>query len=523
MHRRDFLKGMASGCALTALAGLGYRLRPRSQIVLQNRAGPTPQPQRRRLRRMFLEDTFVATAGTLLSAHTSDSGDTWTATNSAGYPASLVISPSGSVRSDAGACYARSSATPPSANYRLEVDLIRRSSATANPRLYIRSDATLDGYAVEWDSATGELRLFKITGGSVTITFLDTVAFGWVVGATKRIALQAVGTTITVEVSTDGGGSWTNPFGAGVTDSSISAAGAVALSNDSAATDSTGFAFQNLTATNIVVGDWTEVTFTDPVTGDSAILVVANGDDAEDPKPLIRCFHGSGGTASSSVAASVLHDTILALVDAGYRLLWENGHGENWGNQQAVDDDNAASHYVMARYNTTWLGTWAGSMGNLPACNSIAFNKSLTPLGHYALCGVFDGDAAYADSDFTSLMNTAFGGNYGTNGTAYDPMDRTTADFERVRFWRFVASPSDTLVPTATHTDAFRTKLGALTLEENSKLTVTGEHGSDEHYVPSDVVAFFGRVGDFYDASGGVIGGGTAESGINGSAILGMI
>lgn len=438
----------------------------------------------------FLSDAFAGSGA--LSSHIANTGQGYSDTNSIGYPTGLIISPSGAVRAGTNAAWTRSLATPPNANYRVESPIIRRSALTANPRVYMRSNATgnLDSYFVEYNPDLGKIILWKFASGSATN--LAEAAITWATGDTKLIAIQAVGNLITVEVSTDGGATWTHPF-AGVSDSTYSAAGTIALSNDTAATDTTGTAFLGLTG-KLVSG--VAFPFT-AANGDSGYIRTPLGDNPATARPLIMLFHGSGGTAQSSMEAAILQPSIEAWLAQGWRVMAMNGGGENWGNPQSVTDNEGGYTQVAGIWNTSKTLFWDGSMGSLASLNLITNTASIPNLkGIYSICPACNLANDYA-TFATALINTAYGitgtppDTYALKTAGSDPCLKTGSDFRNFRY-RFVASPDDTLVPQTMNTDVLMAILSGLSIED-SLLEVTGAHGSPEHYVPADSVAFFQR------------------------------
>lgn len=166
----------------------------------------------------FASDNFTGTSGTELSAY----NNLWTKHPSW---ASGTVSVE-STRAAGNGAYAANlythSASPPSANYSVSVDIyVVSADTTSNAGVVARADtATATGYMCRYRRGTG-VQLFKFNG-SITATQLgSTVAGDFAVGSTTRLLLSCQGSSIKV-------------FKDGVeiisaTDSSITAAGKAGL------------------------------------------------------------------------------------------------------------------------------------------------------------------------------------------------------------------------------------------------------------------------------------------------------
>ncbi|MCF1452309.1 GDSL-type esterase/lipase family protein [Agrobacterium vitis] len=165
----------------------------------------------------FFLDNFTGTDGTLLSAHTSDSGHTWTPITSASVQATIasnrIYNPA-----DASGNVQRAVVTPPSANYYVEAVFYLASILTSdNVSISARCDSggANTYYWAGWSQASGVWRLFKTVAG--TATSLGTSAVTLTAGSSYTVRLTVNGSTISMAVN--------GTTLISVTDSSITTAG----------------------------------------------------------------------------------------------------------------------------------------------------------------------------------------------------------------------------------------------------------------------------------------------------------
>ena len=232
----------------------------------------------------FLTETFTGTDGTLLSAHTSDSGHTWTQTN--WYQGAVNVS-TGEIRSNTfrassatqpaaqnGEASYISNATPPSANYAVAADFII-GSTTVNDFVGVAARASTSG-----GNLVGYLTIFNATQIALW-KFLPTptqlgsaVTVSLATSTTYRVAVEVNGTTVRGWVRRASDGFYLTSAGtfqsgvayfSTVTDTSITAAGSAAIGTRGTSAG-IGASIDNLTA-----GDPPAVTITPTPT------VVPNG------------------------------------------------------------------------------------------------------------------------------------------------------------------------------------------------------------------------------------------------------
>lgn len=173
----------------------------------------------RQVLNITLSDTFTGTVGTLLSSHTSNSGNTWTRdwTTSCPTTASLTGSNSAvSVTANACASYT-SNWTPPSPDYTVQATCAVSSNGQCDVISRSVSGTGFSGYLVTLAGGAG---VVMYLGTSGTYTQLGSVYSG-VTSGTHTIAITTSGSTISAAV--DG----TTQIS--VTDTTYSAAGKAGL------------------------------------------------------------------------------------------------------------------------------------------------------------------------------------------------------------------------------------------------------------------------------------------------------
>lgn len=206
----------------------------------------------------FVVDTFTDTNGTLITAHTPDTGGTWTKHGSSFSGPTPTIQ---SNRYDTGTSLYDNyynDATPPSADYFAEVDIINLTGSGSNGQGIAVRQSTAASLTCYMLRLTGTGVLFQKHVSNVATTLgSHTYSFG---GGDWYVKLQASGTTITCWVQKISTGEWLTTSGLtstqtpifSVTDSAVTGAGHPAIISWSSATH-----FDNFTADEPIV-DLTE-------------------------------------------------------------------------------------------------------------------------------------------------------------------------------------------------------------------------------------------------------------------------
>ena len=123
----------------------------------------------------FAQDSFTGTAGTNITAHTDDCGNSWSSADCTTSPASSnTLDGSGSVyikfSSGAAVCYSTNSATPPSANYTVRANVTNSASSSSSGVLArFTNSATPNGYFLRANCGSSLLQLFRVDSGVTTL------------------------------------------------------------------------------------------------------------------------------------------------------------------------------------------------------------------------------------------------------------------------------------------------------------------------------------------------------------------
>lgn len=188
----------------------------------------------------FVIDTFTDTGGTAFTAHTPDVGGDWFA-----HPSSIGT-PVASIASNRlagswglyGAYY--NDETPPSADYRVTVDVQRDGTIDTGSGggvfARLQTTAPLDGILVRMRSNGFYLEIFDGTGGGPVAT--HSVSYTPATGVDYRLTLDVSGNDISVKAQRQDNSNWINSSGSevasevnmiSVTDSTVTAAGHVGI------------------------------------------------------------------------------------------------------------------------------------------------------------------------------------------------------------------------------------------------------------------------------------------------------
>lgn len=181
----------------------------------------------------FVKDSFTDTAGTALSAHTGETGATWTAVPT--FSAAAVITSAGRVRGNGTNALWEASGVPASADYDVEADVYVASLANQAGILGRCSTTAATYYLLYYDSGAAVWRLYVIVNGATAANF--SFAQTLTVGQTYHLHLMMRGSQIMA-------------FANGVqifnvTDTNISAAGRAGVFFSAADTDTTGLHLDN--------------------------------------------------------------------------------------------------------------------------------------------------------------------------------------------------------------------------------------------------------------------------------------
>ncbi len=147
-------------------------------------------------------DSFTDTTGTALSSHTGELGASWThqAGGANAQINSNTVSRAGIL---GGYTIDYASATPASADYSVEADLIVRSNLLGDDTGVIGrlNTATTAFYMARWDQLTSSWALVRYSSGVANNLATASVPAGLTVGESYRLKLQMIGTTLNLYVN----------------------------------------------------------------------------------------------------------------------------------------------------------------------------------------------------------------------------------------------------------------------------------------------------------------------------------
>jgi pimeloyl-ACP methyl ester carboxylesterase len=217
--------------------------------------------------------------------------------------------------------------------------------------------------------------------------------------------------------------------------------------------------------------------------------------DTRIPRPMLLFSHGSGSDELQPL--SHFQQLYTDLLSDGFAIASTNAHGNNWGNAAAQTDLLELYRYLRDTYALGPLILWGNSMGGLASLNALA-SGAIPCAGWIGTQPVCDLDAIYAAGAFVTDIRTAYGVNgtgsdYAAKTAGFNPMARSGREFYGVPM-RFYASPADTVVAKAQHTDPMAAKVAPYT-PEATVIATSGDHGDPSHWAPqrADLRAFINR------------------------------
>lgn len=231
---------------------------------------------------------------------------------------------------------------------------------------------------------------------------------------------------------------------------------------------------------------------------DTRICLPANYDSRK-PVPLVLYSHARSGTSGDPwIGANPGGPLELtnALTNAGYAVASNNQHGNNWGNQAAVNDLFETYKRFRDMHNLGPVVILAQSMGGMSAMNAIIQKRIPGIRGFYGIFPATNLAAIYAAGQFAADIRTAYGisadgSDYAAKTAGMDPALREGWEFQGVPM-RFHHSPADTLVGKGSNSDMIAAKVLPYT-SEAVVITTTGEHGDPSNFNDTDMLAFFNR------------------------------
>ena len=151
---------------------------------------------------VFLADNFTGTNGTALSSHNADTGGAgWTKHPASGDNAAIQSNQASATGAEADYYH---TATPGSANYFVQADLVCQTTPTSYAGVMLRTDtAATTWYGAGYDQGNARWELFRGSAGSFTTLGTSAATFS---SGTRTIKLTVSGTGATVSLELFVGG-----------------------------------------------------------------------------------------------------------------------------------------------------------------------------------------------------------------------------------------------------------------------------------------------------------------------------
>lgn len=229
-----------------------------------------------------------------------------------------------------------------------------------------------------------------------------------------------------------------------------------------------------------------------PKSGDAALLYVPESVIAGRPVELVYFLHGRTGTYEAIDDRAMLRDALLA---AGYVVASPHLHGDQWGNRLAQDDLAALDADIAARWPVMRRFVVGESMGGTTVANMVRLRELPVDAAVFiapslSMPAVWERD----DEGGRDSLISAFGVHPTGSGlkaktAGWDAIRHDPAAYAGLHALVF-ASPDDPIANISAVTGPWIT--AALGAGAHVRFVeVSGDHVSDDHYRPNDVVAFF--------------------------------
>jgi hypothetical protein len=212
--------------------------------------------------------------------------------------------------------------------------------------------------------------------------------------------------------------------------------------------------------------------------------------------PLIVVYHEKGESQADLLGTYTPRDILNTnILNNGWIMCSSAAHGDNWGNQNALNDYVNLLQFAFTNYHilTNLVVAYSGSMGGLPSLLTVG-NRTGINTNYAAWIGfypVINLSAIYTNTGNTyqSSINTAYGSSsYATIPLGHDPSLFAGASFSGLRML-FSASQSDTIAVQAFHTDPMRVNVQPYAFQD-LLFQATGPHADASHYDVPTVMSF---------------------------------
>ena len=226
------------------------------------------------------------------------------------------------------------------------------------------------------------------------------------------------------------------------------------------------------------------------VNGTRAVLRLPARASEQAPVPVVIHFRGLAGDGITGNNLGSWDGMAKAALAAGFAVATCDCHRNQYGSPAAMTGTTELWRQIQDTVPTGGLYVSGDSHGGIGALNAITTG---------ALTGV---DGAYLAEPVVSLRQrytsirerqitaayglAADGSDYDAKTAGYDPALRPASDFHGVPM-SVTASPADTTVPKAKHTDVL---VGILGTDQVQVTTASGRHGDGSHFDKTAYVAF---------------------------------
>lgn len=220
------------------------------------------------------------------------------------------------------------------------------------------------------------------------------------------------------------------------------------------------------------------------------------GLDGETPAPVCIYFpQATTGVAGSPVDEARALNVDQALDTGGYIVLSASDNGDQWGNQDSLDNFRDLLDWVRARVYCGPVVLLGISGGAMTSWNAILRGDIQGAVAIAGICPVCDLDNMEANATYTASIRAAYGAadhaEYVTNSAGFNPVDSANlANFTGKGVKFYAASSGDTTVPNASHVDVFEPMVDDFAAASTVDLSGTS-HLDTEQFQGTDLVTFF--------------------------------
>ena len=224
---------------------------------------------------------------------------------------------------------------------------------------------------------------------------------------------------------------------------------------------------------------------------DRALACIPAGVAAGTPVVLAICAHGAGGT-EQTINSAAMQLTRDAMLDRGWIVMSAFAHDRAWSNTAALLDYQRLYTWAALQWQVTDVVLHGQSMGGLTMLNVAARDAIPRIRGVVSIDGAVNLGAAWSVSSRKPQLREAYGitddATYPVVTAGHDPCLIDVQRFAGKRIF-LSASPLDTTIDKAQHSDVFHARVEAVA-SELVYVTGTAEHVEAPNYFPSEAVEF---------------------------------